>query len=417
MTDAVTASRFDRARLALLADWLAVCVAVSLPWSTSATAIAIVIWLVVLLPSLDIAAGRRALESAPGALPVVLWCLAAIGMLWADVNWPERIEGLGGFHRLLVIPLLLAQFRRSDHGAWVLYGFLCSATALLLTSWALALIPGLEVYGKGPGVLVKDYIFQSAEFLACAFALIAAACAYGRRRNIRMALALLGMAALFLADIAFVSTSRTVLLVTPVLAVLLGWRQLGWKGMLNACILGAVVTTILWFSSPYLRERIGNSFVELQAYRATDAVNSTGLHFEFLIKSWTIISAAPVFGHGTGSITDQFRRAAVGDSGTAAVVSVNPHNQIFAVAIQLGMLGAAVLVAMWAAHVWLFRGGGLTGWIGTVIVVENIVSSLFNSHLFDFSHGWLYVFGVGVAGGMVLGKEGRASTAGPAALR
>jgi len=34
--------------------------------------------------------------------------------------------------------------------------------------------------------------------------------------------------------------------------------------------------------------------------------------------------------------------------------------------------------------------------------VQNVVSSLFNSHLFDFTSGWLYVFGVGVIGGMVL---------------
>jgi hypothetical protein len=33
-------------------------------------------------------------------------------------------------------------------------------------------------------------------------------------------------------------------------------------------------------------------------------------------------------------------------------------------------------------------------------VVQNVVSSLFNSHLFDFQEGWIYVLGVGVAGGM-----------------
>ena len=31
-----------------------------------------------------------------------------------------------------------------------------------------------------------------------------------------------------------------------------------------------------------------------------------------------------------------------------------------------------------------------------------LVGSLFNSFLFDFTEGWLYVLGVGVAGGMVL---------------
>ena len=115
MTDVVTPSRFDRARLALLADWITVCVAVSLPWSTSATDICILVWLLVLLPTLNAAALRRELDTAAGGLPVALWFLAALGMLWADVSWSERINGLGGFHRLLMVPLLLAQFRRSQH--------------------------------------------------------------------------------------------------------------------------------------------------------------------------------------------------------------------------------------------------------------------------------------------------------------
>jgi len=34
--------------------------------------------------------------------------------------------------------------------------------------------------------------------------------------------------------------------------------------------------------------------------------------------------------------------------------------------------------------------------------VQNIFTSLFNSHIFDFHEGWMYVLGVGVAGGMVL---------------
>ena len=36
------------------------------------------------------------------------------------------------------------------------------------------------------------------------------------------------------------------------------------------------------------------------------------------------------------------------------------------------------------------------------MVLQNLVSSLFNSHLFDFFHGWLYVFGVGAVGGIAL---------------
>jgi hypothetical protein len=42
---------------------------------------------------------------------------------------------------------------------------------------------------------------------------------------------------------------------------------------------------------------------------------------------------------------------------------------------------------------------GSLAWIGLVVVVQNIISCLFNSHLFDFTQGWTYVFGVGIAAG------------------
>ena len=54
---------------------------------------------------------------------VLLWLLALLGMLWSDVGFPERLSGLAGYHKLLAIPLLLAQFRRSDRARWVIVGF------------------------------------------------------------------------------------------------------------------------------------------------------------------------------------------------------------------------------------------------------------------------------------------------------
>ena len=70
--------------------------------------------------------------------------------------------------------------------------------------------------------------------------------------------------------------------------------------------------------------------------------------------------------------------------------------------MQWGVIGIVVLYAMWLTHLLLFRGGGLVNWLGLLVVVQNISTSLFNSHLFDFHEGWMYVLGVGVAGGMTL---------------
>ena len=84
----------DRSSLTTLADWAAVAVGIALPWSTSAVGVAIVVWILVLLPSLDATSVKREIATAAGGLPVVLWCLGVIGMLWAGVSWHDRFAGL-----------------------------------------------------------------------------------------------------------------------------------------------------------------------------------------------------------------------------------------------------------------------------------------------------------------------------------
>jgi len=408
MTAMSTAARFDRAFFALLADWLAVGVAVALPWSTSVTGIFIAIWLVAVLATTDPTALKRELMTAAGGLPVLLCCLGAVGMWWADVDWTARLGGLGGLVRLLMIPLLLAQFRRSEHGGWVVYGFFISSTILLVVSYILVLTPGLNWRGglfNGvhlKGVPVHDDIFQTSLFLICGFGTLGYAALKSRGLQRRALLAFIGIGALFLANFAFAVFSRIALGVAPILAALLGWRISGWKGLAGACLVGAILAAAFWFGSSAVRARLHETMEEIHQYRAADAATSIGMHTAFLKESLTIIAAAPIIGHGTGSIAAQFQQVTAGQSGAAAVATVNPHNQTFAVAIQLGLVGTLVLWAMWVAHLLLFRRGGIVAWLGTVVVVENIVSSTVHSHLFDFNNGWLYVFGVGVLGGMVL---------------
>jgi O-antigen ligase len=402
-----TVTFFDRtslrARLALVADWLAVGVAVAMPWSISISQILTVAWLAALIPTLDVPSVRRALKDPAAALPALLWVLALVGMLWADVPWSERFAGLEGFHKLLVIPLLFAQFRRSERGLYVLYGFFASCTALLLASWGLMVLwkcCSVYVPGKIPGMLVKDYIAQSTEFLVCAFGLFGYAVDRWRDHRTHSVAALL-LACIFLGNIFYIAPGRTALTIMPLLLIIFGFRYFGWRGVLAACVAGVVLAAVAWAASPLLRGRIIASFSEVQAYETENAITSSGIRLELWKKSLGIVAAAPVTGHGTGAIPEQFHRTAVG-AGVSGMESVNPHNQVFAVAIQLGLLGAAMLIAMWIAHLALFRGGGLIAWIGIVIVVQNIASAPFNSHLFDSLHGWLYVFGVGAAGGVVL---------------
>src|ERR1051326_927092 len=168
MHGTLTATLFDPARLERAADLLAVAVVVSMPWSTTATAILLVLWLLALLPTLDWPAVRRELFTAAGGLPVLFCLLGALGMLWAEVPWRERLGGLDSFHRILFIPLLLAQFRRSGNGRWIAIGFVVSCAALLVLSYAHAAwrtwYPHAYPNFYLPGIPVKDHILQSGEF-------------------------------------------------------------------------------------------------------------------------------------------------------------------------------------------------------------------------------------------------------------
>jgi len=97
-----------------IADGLIIAGVVSVPWSTSATAVFAVLWAIALISLLSWADVRRELLTPAGGLPVVLVALGLAGILWAEVTAFERWKGFESYLKLLAIPLLLAQFRRSD---------------------------------------------------------------------------------------------------------------------------------------------------------------------------------------------------------------------------------------------------------------------------------------------------------------
>src|SRR6185436_3000560 len=84
-----------RERTARIADVLAVALAISLPWSVSLTWIFFGLWLLALVPTLNVAGLRRVVASPAGGLPVLFWMLGLVGMFWAfDVPMAERWDGL-----------------------------------------------------------------------------------------------------------------------------------------------------------------------------------------------------------------------------------------------------------------------------------------------------------------------------------
>jgi O-antigen ligase len=393
----------DPAAWAKAADIFAVLIALSLPWSTSLAGIFTTAWLLTVAPTLDIRLFLESLKRPISVLPIALFALALLGTLWSDASWSARLYAISPAAKLLALPVLFYHYERSPRGMWVFAAFLASCTLLMAMSWIVAFYPGLALKsGAEHGVPVKNHIDQSQEFALCAVVLAYPIITMLRAKRVLPAVFLVAVSLSFVVNMAFVIVSRTALVTMPIMLAVFALLHLKWRSVVAIMCLLAVFAGLAWVTSPQLR-KIGGTFTrDYRLYKEQNIPTSIGLRLEFWQKSLRFFAEAPVIGHGTGSTRGLFEQAAVGNLGAAAEVIGNPHNQTLNVAVQWGVIGIVVLYAMWLLHLLLFRDDGLAAWIGLMVVAQNIFSSLFNSHLFDFHEGWMYVLGVGVAGGMTL---------------
>jgi O-antigen ligase len=400
-----TSSRFWR----FCIDLYPVLIAASLPWSTTAVVVFLSIWLIVVLPSAAAQGFVRLLRNPAAYLPAACFGLAVLGLFWANpLSWTDRLQGLGPLAKLLVLPLLLFHFQRSTRVHWVFLAFLFSCVILLAYSWTIYALPEIRFTAAHgfdiTGVPVRNAIDQNQEFALCAFGLAALSIERLRQRRFVIAFAALAVAVAFIGNVMFVALARTSLLYILVLTVLLVVRYLDRRMSVVALALASVIGVLIWFGSPYLRGRVEHISIEYREYQETNRPTSAGQRLAYWKESLGWIHDSPILGHGTGSVRWLFERAAIGKEGAWAHRIGNPHNQTLYAAIQWGFVGCAFLYAMWFVHWRLFRATDLVSWIGLIVVVQNVLSSLLNSHLIDFSEGWIYVLGVGVAGGFKVGQ-------------
>jgi hypothetical protein len=373
-----------RLRLALYADAFAIGTAAVLPFSTTLQSIFIAFWLITLVPTLTWTDVRREIATLVGGLPVLLFALGLLGMVWAQESWPGRLGEFAAFIKFLLIPLFLAQFRRSERGIWVMVAYLASCTALMAVSWILMVWPGTGLNAtRGAGVP------YSGHFAICSLGLLFVSIELFRRGKKRLAAGALLLAVGFLGNIIFVVMPNLWLpLILPLVAIPVLFSVLFLKeknrSRLTLLVAAVMACAALWVAlDPPTYERwLGDRPILWQ-------------------RSLILISEAPIVGHGTGAMPRLLARAAVEQGGPLGRMATDPRQQTLAIGIQAGLVGVVVLWAMWMAHLLFFRGFALCEWVGFVVVTQNIFGSMLDSQLSGSWGGWTYVIGVGVAGGMV----------------
>jgi len=377
---------------------MAVVTAFSLPLSTSAQAIAVSIFVVLAIATLDVERFRTIIRSPAAWLPAALFALILIGVTWSSAPLPVALKWVGPYAKLLLIPIaMMTAFSRRE-GLQIACGFLAACTILLTLSWVSVVWPGGPwSWFNGAGVPVKDNAVQSGEFVLCAFGLAYAGPRLWSENRGRAVLAL-ALAVLFFADALFVNISKTGILMAGALLALFLLETQGWRRGVLIAIPATLAIVAALSLSPAAQVRFKQFLEGAEPLHENHENISTVSRLYFWKQARVFIDDAPVLGHGTGSIAGLYR--GLDQSKTFGDIP-DPHNQFLHTTLQVGLVGGALLIAMWAAHLALFWGSGALRAIGLAIVVQNILGSLFNSHLSTVTQGMLYCLGVGLIGALI----------------
>jgi O-antigen ligase len=402
-------------RLLISRQMAAVATAAMLPVSTSGQAIALSIFVVLALLTVKREEWLATIVTPAAAIPVGLFVLIVIGMLWSPTPFAPG-GGVGHYAKLLLIPVAMACTFTPRQGLQIGYGFLAGCLVILVLSFLSFFVHLPSPFSHAmDGVPVKDNAVQSGCFALCAFALALGGVSAWVEGNRQRAVAMLILALVFLADIFMIYISKTGILMTAALAGLFVVQAGGWRrSLLIVTPIVLIAAIALWSSGPAQR-RLAQIATDIHAVddgkASAEATLSTASRLDFWSKAVEFIEQAPLFGHGTGSTKSLYQSLEATRPSPYGEAVPDPHNQFFAIAIQVGLVGGAILLAMWAVHFSMFVGSSFACAMGQAVVLQNFIGSLFNSHISTVTQGMLYCLAVGLLGGIVQRTRGRSGIA------
>ena len=383
----------------------AIATAFFLPFSTSGQAIAVSVFVVLALLTLDRTRFVETMQRPAAWLPAALFALILLGVLWSRLPLDGAIKWVGPYVKLLLIPLLLATAFTPKQALHIGYGFLASCLVILVLSYTALLWPtGPWTWFKSLGVPFKDNAVQSECFAICALGLALGAMRVWCEGDRRRAAALGLLALLFFANIFLIFVSKTGMLVAFTMVAILVIAIGGWRTSFILGIPIILIAAIALAMSPGAKQRFNEMATDVTAGVSTTNV-STASRIDFWSKAAEFVKQAPLLGHGTGSIRPLYQSLEATRPSPYGEAVADPHNQFLHITLQVGLIGGTILLAMWVAHFRLLCGRDFASAMGLGIFAMTVVGSLFNSHISQVTQGMLYCLGVGMLGAVVLHRN------------
>jgi O-antigen ligase len=375
------------------ARWLVVASAfvVSLPaaWISLSTVLFLAAWLL---------SGRYAdrwlvMRRHPLAwISLLLLGWMALAITWSPAGLRPAVEAWWKYRELLLLPLMLSVIAKDDETArvWqqrVLHAFLAGFAISLAVSYLrrAGLLPLLEATGQYAG-------FGGHVGFSVMLAFVAYVCwqRASHPGSLRLGWAFFGLACVL--NLFLINTGRTGQAGFLALVPLALHRWIGWRGILASLLAVPLLAASVYFASPVVHQRVDQSVADVVGFRAGNTESNDGLRMDFWVHSLGFIRESPLFGAGTGGYIVKYRQAAEQEGLPASRVNDNPHNEYLLIASQQGLIGLALLLALWGAQ-WSGAAGLAVAERDTTraLLLLMVTGDCFNSFLLDNLEGHFYL--------------------------
>lgn len=335
------------------------------------------------------------LHSPPALLALALLAMLLLGVLWSIAPPADIKQALMKYSKLLILPVSICLgLRDATLPRRALRWFIAGAGVLAASCYLVWLgsMPTSSLGWWRIGIADNAFAFKNHITIGIMLGFAAMLCflraSYGN--NPRRRLAAFAAGVLFAVPVIFLTQGRTgyvAMFVGSVAMFLLRVRITPLRTLLG---LGAIVLMFVGFyaSSDNFKSRTDDLIREVQA---TNPHSPNGLRMSFFDVGLDIVASHPVFGLGTASFAQAYAPTAqrIWPSGSElATARYQPHSEFLLMAVQLGLVGLGVYVAMLAAlgrvalPVRSFETDSLA-----LLWVIYVATSTFNSLLWDPTEG------------------------------
>lgn len=311
------------------------------------------------------------------AIPLLLWALLALSSLWTPASSSEVMSHLWHYGRLLLVPVIAYACPPDAARRGLRHFVVASALVALLT--ALATVQWLPsgpwlsstVESSGNQRIANSLLMALGACMALA---LAADRSLSKPQRLLWLLACAGtVVGLSLQD------RRTGMLALPLLVAALAIAQRrSWRGTAALILLTTAAAGLTWQLSASVQSRFAEGLAELQAYRSTGEVTTSwGMRLRMLEHGADMVREAPLLGHGVGAWVQRWQPRVQGD-GPLLIGQATPHNEYVLIAVQVGLVGMALWVAVLVAYLNRAWRSGRTGHAALLVWVAIAWAGLFN---------------------------------------